>query len=98
MRDAFQGEVRNGQFFRIDYVLAAAQWILWYGQTLFMRISGGPEMCDDRKDEWRPGDRYKGGPELSLEWWHFWKERFRAVAAEPAKESLEKSVAGCRAM
>ena len=77
-------------------VLSAAQWILWYGQSLFKqvldplkKISRDAQREDDR------GPFYRGEKGLSLERWHFWRNGFNAVALS-GEEEKQKYSQECR--
>ena len=80
---------------RDSYVSAAAQWILWSGQSLFQSLilvengSGidsisGKQKQQPEKQEWKPGPLYKGRAELSRHRWRFWRDRFGAFASGSA--------------
>ena len=76
------------------YALAAAQWILWYGQELFERVLYPEEMTVLDEQYWRPGKPYHGGSALSLERWRFWRDRFRAGADQKVKGQLAEESRG----
>lgn len=79
MRDAHETSLaQNGNSTRDEHVLAAAQWILWYGQTLFKGIICLGDTPGDL-GPWTPGLLYGGRADLSIERWHFWRHGFRAV-------------------
>lgn len=63
-------------------VLAAAQWILWYGQSFFKHLLFPGDVSADDLRKWRPGPLYKGKAHLTLHRWHFWRDGFNAVASE----------------
>lgn len=62
------------------YVLAAAQWILWYGQSFFKQVLSPGDVTLDDLQCWSPGPLYDGKRFLSLHRWHFWRDSFKAVA------------------
>ena len=62
------------------YVLAAAQWILWYGQSFFKQVLFLDDENIKHSRAWSPGPLYSGTSALSLHRWRFWKESFRTVA------------------
>ena len=66
---------------RDAYVMAAAQWILWYGQTLFKQLLSPRKTSDKNYQYWEPGPTHNGKALLSLHQWHFWRDGFRAVAS-----------------
>lgn len=69
------------------YVLAAAQWILWYGQSLFKQVLFPGEVSSDDLRKWSPGPLYDGKAHLTLHRWHFWRDGYNAVAfSEKEKE------------
>ena len=75
-----EGEWR--QLTRDELMMGAAQWILWFGQSLFKQVLYPGEV--DREDltrAWRPGQLYQGQGDLSIDRWRFWKEGFASVAA-----------------
>lgn len=95
MRDAFE-ENQEGKpgSIRDAYVLGAAQWILWNGQNLFTQIRYSGDMLPKDSQKWIPGRLDHAEPLLTLERWHFWRDRFRAVAGEKHEASDEcKAVA-----
>lgn len=70
------------QLVRDELILAAAQWILWYGQSLFKQILfQGDVDPDDLVKSWCPGELYRGEGGLSRGRWRFWRDGFGAVAA-----------------
>ncbi|KAI9847730.1 MAG: hypothetical protein M1837_001978 [Sclerophora amabilis] len=77
-----QGRYRDG------YVLAAAQWILWYGQSLFKQVLFPGEISSRDLQRWKPGPLYCGKAYLSLQRWHFWRDGFKSVASGE-KEKVE---------
>ena len=79
LRDAFEDDVDGWEY--DVYVLRAAQWILWYSQSLFKQLlfSGSITLRDSTT--WESGELYKGNWGLSLERWHFWRDCFKAAAA-----------------
>lgn len=63
---------------RSTFVLGAAQWILWYGQSLF-KLTSQPDLFEGASNEWKgwePGPLYHGKASLFLDRWQFWKRRF----------------------
>lgn len=66
---------------RDEYMMAAAQWILWYGQTFFKQVLFSREVSLDTLRSWSPGPLYDGTRFLSLHRWHFWRDGFNAVAS-----------------
>ena len=63
------------------YVLVAAQWILWSGQSLFKQLIYPGEISSEMMRWWSPGELYDGKPDLSLHRWHFWRDGYNAVAS-----------------
>ena len=49
-----QGSIRDA------YVLGAAQWIIWYGQSLFKQILFSEDVSTDDLRSWSPGPLYDG--------------------------------------
>ena len=62
------------------YVLAAAQWILWHGQSFFKQVLFLDDETIQDSGKWSPGPLYRGTSDLSLHRWQFWKESYRTVA------------------
>ncbi len=86
LREAFEEKCKeegeSDQLLRDELVLAAAQWILWCGQSLFKQVLYTGEVDPDRlQKSWRPGTLFRGEGGLSVERWHFWRRGFSAVAA-----------------
>lgn len=71
------------------HVLAAAQWILWYGRTLFQQVLCPADVASDDLRDWKPGPLYDGKSGLSLERWRFWRDGFDAVASGRTKEDVK---------
>ncbi len=62
--------------------MGAAQWILWFGQSLFKRVLfPGEAEIEDLTHSWGPGQLYQGQGGLSIDRWRFWKKGFASVAA-----------------
>ncbi len=74
LREAFESK-KPKELWEYDCnVMAAAQWILWYGQTLFKLITYDYLEEDIReKGNWRLGKTYTGPPiePRSIERWRF---------------------------
>ena len=68
------------------WVLAVAQWILWYGQSLFKQVLFQGEVSLNDLRAWRPGPLYKGKANLSLDRWHFWRDGYSAMASSRKEE------------
>ncbi|KAI9750028.1 MAG: hypothetical protein M4579_006634 [Chaenotheca gracillima] len=91
-RDAFEGrrhfDKREGD--EEAYVLVAAQYILWDGHSLFRQIlvlrQGDFDIDASDLRAWTPGPLYRGKPYLTVDRWHFWRDGYRAVAAEKKEE------------
>lgn len=83
-RDAHEDRREEKGVIRDAYVLAAAQWILWYGQSLFKQVLFPGDAPDDLRP-WTPGPLYHGKASLSLHRWHFWRDGFNAVASGQEK-------------
>ncbi|KAJ5176593.1 uncharacterized protein N7482_002470 [Penicillium canariense] len=88
MRAAFEDERSDEEkAVRSAWILGAAQWILWNGQSIFNLILE-PALYDvtyetwpDRA-AWDAGCLYNGTAGLSLERWQFWKRRFGEVSQD----------------
>lgn len=85
MREAFEKLQQKEEPDGDTCVLSAAQWILWYGQSLFKQVLYPCDTPDDLRP-WNPGPLYRGKAELSLHRWHFWKNGFKAVASSRTGE------------
>jgi Protein of unknown function (DUF3632) len=92
-RDAHEGraphEDEEGTLGGI-YVLAAAQWILWYGQRFFKHLLFPGEVSPDDLRMWSPGPLYHGKAHLTLDRWHFWRDGYKAVASSGKEGDEEK--------
>jgi len=79
---------RDGRIVRDTLVLSAAQWILWYGQSLFKQVLLSGDTGDDEEDLQisRPGPLYSGRAGLSLDRWHFWRDGFNSAVARAGDE------------
>ncbi len=71
---------------RAAYVLAAAQWIMWSGQSLFKQVIFTGDVSPNDLQCWTPGPLYGGDSRLSLRRWRFWKDSFSHVAFGGEKE------------
>lgn len=80
-REAHEERLKGPASTRDEYVLAAAQWILWYGQSFFKEIIYSREADLDTLRGWTPGPLYNGTKFLSLHRWRFWRDRYNAVAS-----------------
>ncbi|PGH14741.1 hypothetical protein AJ79_02907 [Helicocarpus griseus UAMH5409] len=81
LRKALEMKHEEGRM-RDTHVLAAAQWILWNGQSLFMQVRYPGDVGPDDKQNWSPGDLYDGEPLPTLHRWRFWSTRFREFAQQ----------------
>ena len=81
LRGAHEG-FRDG-FDRDTSLLVGAQWILWYGQSLFRQVlvASGP-LDEDTLRMWSPGPLYKGTSDLTIDRWHFWRDGFVAAGRD----------------
>lgn len=79
-------------------IMAAAQWILWHGQGLFLQLRYQGDISALDKQAWTPGELYSAKKDevgLTLRRWRFWRTRFGEVAQEANGTSEEcKAVAG----
>lgn len=89
MRDAHEDPREEQVNIRDAYILGAAQWIIWYGQSLFKQILFSEEVSTDDLRGWRPGSLYDGKKFLSLHRWHFWRDSFKAVASQEKEEEKQ---------
>jgi hypothetical protein len=83
---------------RDSWTLAAAQWIVWSGQSLFKQVlylGLDGTQADLKIATCRPGPLYNGDSTstLSLQRWRFWKEGFRSVALLDGASEECKTVA-----
>ncbi|KAK1762555.1 hypothetical protein QBC33DRAFT_461266, partial [Phialemonium atrogriseum] len=80
--DAFETKKPEEAWERDCKVMAAAQWILWHGQTLFkLIIYDHLEEPPGEGSNWGFGNELEGSkmPPRSVERWRFWKAGFEAV-------------------
>jgi hypothetical protein len=83
--DAFETRKPEEAWERDCKVMAAAQWILWHGQTLFkLIIYDYLEETPGEGSNWGLGSELEGSKMLprSVERWRFWKAGFEAVGSE----------------
>lgn len=76
--------------------MAAAQWILWHGQTLFkLIIYDHLEEGPAEDSNWWLGEELEDSKMTprSIERWRFWKAGFEAAASEPDASDECKKVA-----
>ncbi len=86
MREAFEEKQPEETWERDCNAMAAAQWIISYGQTLFKQILYSHFEDNERTGtaSWRFGKQY-GGPPMacrSVERWRFWKRCFEAIEGD----------------
>lgn len=89
MQDAFENDLRDkSPEFPNAYVMAAAQWILIYGEVLFELLHSPPtevekRMCPPRHKSGILARLLSKGQKrlLTLQRWHNWRDGFWAVAA-----------------
>jgi len=88
MRAAFEDErSHEAKKVRSSWILGAAQWILWNGQSIFNLILE-PALYDityetwPDRGAWDVGSLYNGTAGLSLERWQFWKRRFQEASQD----------------
>jgi Protein of unknown function (DUF3632) len=93
LRDALETNHKNGTI-RDSYILAGAQWILWYGQSLIKQVLFHGDVSSNDLQKWQPGPLYNGKPLLDLPRWRFWKDGFRAITGEEGVSDECKIVAG----
>lgn len=82
LRVAFESLERPEAWERDCNIMAAAQWILWHGQTLFkLVIFDGFEGAADDKGHWRRGIIYSNSlmEPRSIGRWRGWKIDFEVV-------------------
>ncbi|EPS34320.1 hypothetical protein PDE_09284 [Penicillium oxalicum 114-2] len=88
MRAAFEDDRKHeSRSLRSSWVLGAAQWILWNGQSLF-KLVVEPALFDvtletwpaSNREAWEAGSLYVGTGGFSLERWRFWKTGFGQAA------------------
>ena len=76
-RDAFETVQPSDKHY--VWVLAAAQYILWSGQSVFKYATYSKDVIEEDPRPWDSGPLYDGKPLMDLDRWRFWKEGFRAV-------------------
>jgi len=62
--------------------MAAAQWIICSGQSLFKEVLRNGGLSAHHQLPWHTGKLYKGKAGLSLDRWHFWRECFRVISLD----------------
>ena len=86
MRDAFEESSANREKWEADsYTMAAAQWILFYGQGIFKMILNPAGIDSETDTVWRFGRHFSGSEKLkpgSVERWRFWQSCFDAAAKD----------------
>jgi hypothetical protein len=97
MRDAFEHSPEDEKYpfkgIQDQKVLAAAQHILWNGQSLFKQVMYPGDVSSDDMRCWNPGPLYNGEPLLSLDRWNFWKGSFKTAAEDSSLGDECRSVA-----
>ncbi|RFU27689.1 hypothetical protein B7463_g8636, partial [Scytalidium lignicola] len=86
MRDSFEEKMPKEACEQDLNVMAAAQWIIWYGQSLFKLILYGDDQDEDEnaKESWRFGKQYTGPliQRRSVERWRYWKQCFQLIVSD----------------
>ena len=98
MRKAHEEHHKETGSMRDMYVLAAAQWILWYGQSFFKHIIYPGEIDNDTLRSWKPGSLYTGTKFLSLHRWQFWKDSFKNIVCGGQDEEKGGYSQECRSV
>ncbi|KAL8831639.1 MAG: hypothetical protein Q9191_000753 [Dirinaria sp. TL-2023a] len=88
MREAHEESLEAKADVRDALVMAAAQWIFWYGQSLFKQVICPGDVSEIDLRQWRPGPLYDGKAELSLRRWHFWKDSFNNIDFAGSEKAL----------
>lgn len=82
LREAFESETLEEVWERDCNIMAAAQWILWHGQTIFKLVTfDHSEGVAKGNGHWWVGKAF-AGPSMeprSIERWRYWKAGFEAV-------------------
>lgn len=96
MRDAFEQDDKyyESSAVRDTYVLAAAQYVLWKGQSVIQRIVYPGNVSNMNKQQWAPGPRYSGSACLDMSRWHYWRDGFLAAAESGTVLDEVKTAAG----
>ena len=84
MRDAFETTQQGDKLNTL--VLAAAQYILWSGQTMFRYVLYSQNIEKEDLRSWGPGPSYQGTAAIDLPRWQFWKQGFRDIASREVRE------------
>jgi hypothetical protein len=84
LRVAFEWKKPEETWERDCNTMAAAQWIIWHGQTLFKLVIYDSPKENGERDPWWFGEAFAGPPmqPRSIERWRFWKSEFEAVEKE----------------
>ena len=98
LREAHEESRNEKASLRDMYVLAAAQWILWYGQSFFKEIIYPGEIDNNTLRRWQPGPLYTGTQFLSLHRWQFWKDSFKNVVSGEQDEEKGGYGLECRSV
>ncbi|KAI9796265.1 MAG: hypothetical protein M1825_000856 [Sarcosagium campestre] len=80
-REAHEDRIQREDIHPDIYMLAAAQWILWYGQGLLKQIIYKEDATAHDLSCWKPGKYYNGPAEFNLRRWQFWRDGYRSVAS-----------------
>ena len=89
-----EGRLKEDAALREVPVMAAAQWIFWYGQSFFKQVLYPGDVTSKDLQHWTPGPLYHGKNYLDLQRWHFWRDGFNAVAASSSSSSLSGGKGG----
>lgn len=96
LRETFETKAPEEAWERDSNIMAAAQWILWHGQTLLkLVIFDQSDNTSEIAGHWRLGKAY-AGPSIeprSIERWRFWKGGFEAVENFPDASDECRNVA-----
>ena len=93
MRDAFEEDIDSSEHHGIT-ILAAAQWILWYGQSFFQGIRWHDESLEvGHAKSWKFGPRYEGKGLLDRSRWDFWETGFQQAAGNEGHSAECRGVA-----
>ena len=96
-------EKENDRGIRDAYVMAAAQYILCYGQSFFrsLLLEGSNRSGPNEVKAWSPGPLYSGKAALSIDRWRFWRDRFKvyaSLAQEPDRSRIGPCSEECQCL
>lgn len=76
-----------------EYIIGAAMWILWSGQTMFDMLCSGLHHMPPRENPnaWTSGPLAQCAPTFNFDRWQFWQKSFEEISRLRHENGLSES-------